>query len=88
MMGIRIGLALLWSPRIGVILSQVHGHLAGLGGGLLLTVMQASLGFGSAVVGSVYFGLRADHAFQWTAFVLAAVMVVVTPLTQLLRPRA
>ncbi len=30
MVVIRIGLALLWSPRIGVILSQVHGHLAGM----------------------------------------------------------
>ncbi|CCH87238.1 Transmembrane efflux protein [Modestobacter italicus] len=87
MVVVGVGMALLWSPLMGVILSQVHGHLAGLGGGLLLTVMQASLGFGSAVVGSVYFGLRADHAFQWTAFVLAAVMVVVLPLTQLLRPR-
>jgi len=73
---------------MGVILSQVHGHLAGLGGGLLLTVMQASLGFGSAVVGSVYFGLGAEHAFQWTAFILAGVMVVVASLTQLLQPRA
>ena len=30
MVVIRIGLALHWSPRIGVILSQVHGHLAGM----------------------------------------------------------
>ncbi len=30
MVVIRIGLALLWSPRIGVILSQVHSHLAGM----------------------------------------------------------
>jgi hypothetical protein len=49
--------------------------------------MQAGLGFGSAVVGSIYFGLEADHAFAWTVFILAAVMAVVAPLTGLLRPR-
>lgn len=80
------GTGLIWSPLMGVILSQVHGHLAGLGGGLLLTVMQAGLGFGSAVVGSIYFGMREDHAFAWTTYILAGVMVIVTPLTQLLRP--
>ena len=88
MVVVGIGFALIWSPLMGVILSQVHGHLAGLGGGVLLTVMQAGLGFGSAVVGSVYFGLDADHAFVWTAFLLAAVMAVVAPLTWLLRPRS
>jgi len=87
MVVVGIGLALIWSPLMGVILSQVHGHLAGLGGGLLLTVLQAGLGFGSAVVGSVYFGLAAEHAFLWTVVLLAAVMAVVTPLTRLLRPR-
>lgn len=60
----------------------------GLGGGLLLTVMQAGLGLGSAVVGSVYFELRAHHAFLWTVFILVAVMLVVSPLTRLLRPHA
>ncbi|MFT4286611.1 hypothetical protein [Nocardioides sp.] len=49
---------------------------------------QAGLGFGSAVVGSIYFGFDADHAFARTAFLLAAVMAVVTPLTRLLRPRS
>jgi len=87
MVVVGVGIGLIWSPLMGVILSQVHGHLAGLGGGLLLTVMQAGLAFGSAVVGSIYFGLGADHAFAWTAFILAAVMVVVAPLTGLLRPR-
>jgi MFS family permease len=88
MLVVGIGIALLWSPLMGVILSQVHGHLAGLGGGLFLTVMQAALGFGSAVVGSVYFGLGVGHAFAETVYILAAVMVVVTGLTALLRPRA
>jgi MFS family permease len=88
MIAVGVGIALLWSPLMGVVLSQVPGHLAGLGGGLLLTVMQAGLGFGSAVVGSVYFGLDAAHAFLWTAVILAGVMVVVGPLTRLLRPRA
>ncbi|MEU2351257.1 MFS transporter [Modestobacter sp. NPDC049651] len=87
MVVVGVGLALVWSPLMGVILSQVHGHLAGLGGGVLLTVMQAGLGFGSAVVGSVYFGLGAGHGFAWTLFVLAGVMLVVSPLTRLLRAR-
>jgi MFS family permease len=84
---VGVGMGLVWSPLMGVILSQVHGHLAGLGGGLLLTTMQAGLGSGSAVVGSIYFGLDATHAFAWTAVVLAVVMAVVAPLTALLSPR-
>jgi MFS family permease len=84
---VGLGIGLIWSPLTGVILSQVHGHLAGLGGGLMLTVMQAGLGFGSAVVGTVYFGLGTEHAFVWTASILAAVMVGVVPLTRRLRPR-
>jgi len=55
---------------------------------LLRRLAQPLEGFGSAVVGSLYFGPRADHAFAWTVLLLAAVMVVVTPLTRLLRPRA
>lgn len=82
-----LGLGLVWSPLLGVVLSQVPGHLAGLGGGLLLTVMQASLGLGSALVGSVYLALGASDGFLRTALLLGAAMAVVAPLTLLLRSR-
>lgn len=82
-----LGLGLVWSPIVGVILSQVPAHLAGLGGGLLITVMQAGLGFGSAVVGSVYLGWGVTDGFERTALLLAAAMVVVAGLTRLLVSR-
>ncbi|HWJ81346.1 MAG TPA: MFS transporter [Nocardioides sp.] len=82
-----LGLGLVWSPIMGVVLSQVPGHLAGLGGGLLITVMQAGLGFGSAVVGSVYLGWGVADGFARTAYLLAAAMVVVAALTRLLGSR-
>jgi MFS family permease len=82
-----LGLGLVWSPIVGVILSQVPAHLAGLGGGLLITVMQAGLGFGSAVVGSTYLGWGVADGFPPTVFPLAGAMVVVGALTRLLTPR-
>lgn len=80
------GLGLVWSPLMGIVLGQVPAHMAGLGGGLLITVMQAGLGFGSAVVGAIYLGWGAD-GFARTGYLLAAVMVAVTLLTRLL-PRS
>ncbi|HWI44405.1 MAG TPA: MFS transporter [Nocardioides sp.] len=78
------GLGLTWSPIVGIILSQVPGELAGLGGGLLLTAMQAGLGFGSAVVGSIYLGWGVGDGFSPTSYLLAAAMLVVSLLTRLL----
>jgi predicted MFS family arabinose efflux permease len=82
-----LGLGLVWSPIMGIVLSQVPGHLAGLGGGLLITVMQAGLGFGSAVVGSIYLGWGVADGFTPTAYLLAGAMVVVAGLTRLLVSR-
>lgn len=82
-----LGVGLVWSPIVGVILSQVPPQLAGLGGGLLITVMQAGLGFGSAVVGSIYLGWGVADGFAPTAYLLAAAMVVVAGLTRLLPGR-
>jgi predicted MFS family arabinose efflux permease len=81
------GLGLVWSPIVGVVLSQVPPHLAGLGGGLLITVMQAGLGFGSAVVGSIYLGWGVADGFARTGYLLAVAMLVVGGLTRLLVPR-
>lgn len=77
------GLGLVWSPLLGIVLGQVPGHMAGLGGGLLITVMQAGLGFGSAVVGAIFLGWGPD-GFARTGYLLAAVMIVVTLLSRLL----
>ena len=82
-----LGFGLVWSPVVGIVLSQVPAHLAGLGGGLLITVMQAGLGFGSAVVGSVYLGWGVADGFAPTVLVLAAAMLVVAALTRLLAAR-
>ena len=80
-----LGLGLVWSPLMGIVLSQVPGHIAGLGSGLLVTVMQAGLGLGSAVVGAFYLS-RAD-GFTATAYLLAGALVVIAVLTRLLEPR-
>lgn len=73
------GFGLLWSPLLGISLSQVPGHLAGLGGGLLITVMQVGMTLGSALVGSLYLGWGGD--FARTGYVLAAAMLAVGGLT-------
>lgn len=80
-----LGLGLVWSPLMGIVLSQVPGQVAGLGSGLLVTTMQAGLGLGSAVVGSIYLS-RAD-GFAFTAYLLAVALVVIAVLTRLLEPR-
>ncbi len=86
-----VGLGLVMPPLMGIVLSQVHGHMAGLGSGLLITTQQACLGLGSALVGSLFLTLSDDHGpatgFWATALVLAVAMVVVAGLTRLLEPR-
>ncbi|HEY0952278.1 MFS transporter [Nocardioides sp.] len=82
---VGLGFGLTWSPLMGIILSQVPGHMAGLGSGLLITTMQAGLGLGAAVIGSVYLA-RAD-GFASTTYLLGAVMLVIAGLTRLLEPR-
>lgn len=81
------GLGLVMPPLFGTVLSQVHGHMAGLGSGLLITTQQAALGLGSAVVGSIYLSSADADGFARTAYLLAAVMLVIAGLTRLL-PRA
>lgn len=86
-----LGLGLVMPPLMGIVLSQVHGHMAGLGSGLLITTQQASLGLGSAVVGSVFLSFADGHGpatgFWWTALLLGATMLVIAGLTRLLEPR-
>lgn len=82
---VGIGFGLVWSPLMGIVLSQVPGHMAGLGSGLLITTMQAGLGLGAAVIGSVY--LAQADGFTPTAYLLGAVMLVIAALTRLLEPR-
>lgn len=80
-----LGFGLMWSPLMGIVLSQVPDHLAGLGSGLLITTMQAGLGLGSAVVGAVYLGQ--SDGFANTAYLLCGVMLVIALLTRALEPR-
>ncbi|CAI9405029.1 MFS transporter [Nocardioides sp. T2.26MG-1] len=82
---VGLGFGLTWSPLMGVVLSQVHGHMAGLGSGLLITTMQAGLGLGAAVVGSIY--LAQTDGFAPTTYLLGGVMLVIAALTRLLEPR-
>jgi MFS family permease len=80
-----LGLGLVWSPLMGIVLSQVPGQIAGLGSGLLVTTMQAGLGLGSAVVGAIY--LSRSDGFATTAYLLGGALVVIAVLTRLLEPR-
>jgi predicted MFS family arabinose efflux permease len=86
-----LGLGLVMPPLMGIVLSQVHGHMAGLGSGLLITTQQACLGLGSALVGSLFLSLADERGpatgFWWTTLALAAAMVVIAGLTRLLEPR-
>ena len=82
------GLGLVMPPLFGIVLSQVHGHMAGLGSGLLITTQQACLGLGSAVVGSLYLSWGGADGFARTVYLLAAVMLLLAGLTRLLTPRA
>lgn len=86
-----LGLGLVMPPLMGIVLSQVPGHMAGLGSGLLITTQQACLGLGSALVGSTFLSLADGHGpadgFWWTALALAVVMVAIAALTRALEPR-
>lgn len=81
-----IGLGFVWSPLMAVVLGQVPTQLAGLGSGVLITTMQAGLGLGSAVVGSLYLaqGDPVGSGFVHTLAGLGAVMVLLAALTRLL----
>jgi MFS family permease len=52
-----IGQGWLMSPIFGLVLSQVPGHLAGVGSGVLATTQQTSLALGVATLGSLYLTL-------------------------------
>ena len=84
-----VGLGLVMPPLMGIVLSQVHGHMAGLGSGLLITTQQAALGLGSAVVGSIFLAqhVAPASAYERTTLVLAGSMLVIAALTRLLEPR-
>ncbi|MFT4084285.1 MAG: MFS transporter [Nocardioides sp.] len=82
-----LGLGLVMPPLMGIVLGGVDGHLAGLGSGLIITTQQAGLGLGSAVVGSLYLSQADPDGFAGTAYLLAAVMLVIAALTRLLEPR-
>ena len=79
-----VGVGLVMPPLLGIVLSQVHGHMAGLGSGVLITTQQACIGLGSAVVGTVYLSWGGPSGFAGTAYLLAAAMVVAAVLTRFL----
>jgi MFS family permease len=91
MMVMGVGLGLVMPSLMGIVLSQVHGHMAGLGSGVLITTQQACLGLGSAVVGSLYLTLANDAGpatgFLRTTVVLAVALALVAGLTRVLEPR-
>jgi hypothetical protein len=51
------GQALVMSPLIGVVLSDVPAHSAGAGSGLFSTLQQSALALGVAVYGTVFLEL-------------------------------
>jgi MFS family permease len=87
MIVVGLGVGLVMPPLFGIVLSQVHGTMAGLGAGLLLTTQQAALGLGSAVVGTIYLSWNGAGGFARTSYLLAVSMLLTAGLTRLL-PRA
>jgi MFS family permease len=57
MLIVGTGQALVMSPLIGVVLSDVPAHAAGAGSGLFSTLQQSALALGVAVYGTVFLGL-------------------------------
>ncbi len=54
---VGIGQGLIMSPLMGVVLSEVPQHAAGVGSGVLATTQQSSLALGVATVGTLYLTL-------------------------------
>jgi MFS family permease len=68
------GQGLVMAPLFGVVLVSVRHANAGAGGGILSTTQQIANGVGVALLGAIYFTVRA--AYSDRAAVLAALLVV------------
>jgi len=91
---IGFGGGLVMVPMIGVVVSQVPPAQAGLGSGILLTSQQTCLALGAATVGTAFLALTSTPwgfggALAAIAFALAAIAILMAPITnQLRRTRA
>lgn len=87
------GNGLVMLPLMGVVLSQVPVHQAGLASGLLITAQQTCLALGAATVGTLYLtlagtSLGAGGGLVAICALLSAVALAVVPLSLRLRPSA
>lgn len=72
-----IGQALVMSPLIGVVLSDVPAHAAGAGAGLFSTLQQSALALGVAVYGTVFLEVL-PRSGEAQAYVAAAAVQIVS----------
>lgn len=85
-----LGVAQAWQfgPLIGTVMAAVPAHVAGLTGGLIMTVQQASMGLGAAIVGGLFTWLVRERgwslAFGVTIAIQAALGVVFVVLAAML----
>jgi MFS family permease len=74
------GQAFVFGSLFRLVLADVPPHLAGIGGGVLVTLQQSGLALGVATLGTLYLGLGAGgHGFAWILAIqvgLALVMAV------------
>jgi predicted MFS family arabinose efflux permease len=82
-----IGQGMLVVPLFGTVLGGVPAHHAGMGGGVLITTMQMSLGLGSALVGTVFLELGGATGNVVPVEVVLAASVVLVLCTALVAGR-
>jgi hypothetical protein len=80
-----VGLSLLIIPLANVVLAAVPRKVAGGAGGTFSTIQQLGGALGIAIVGTVFFGHRADdptftHAFRHAAVIAIALFAVAASL--------
>jgi EmrB/QacA subfamily drug resistance transporter len=71
------GQGLVVSPLFRVVLSEVPGHLAGAGAGVLTTSQQASLALGVALVGTLFVTCTSDFGYRDSAALILGLLTLV-----------
>jgi MFS family permease len=71
------GQSMLFSGLFRVVLADVPAHLAGIGGGALITLQQAGLALGVATLGTLYLALRPTSIPQAFACAIGIQLVII-----------
>jgi hypothetical protein len=81
------GQSMLFTGLFRIVLTDVPGHLAGIGGGALITLQQTGLALGVATLGTLYLALRPHsipHAFAAAVGIQLAIILALVLATRLL----